>query len=91
MSVLKVFAFKGAETDWIAAKTETEAREFLMAHYGISPDDVEGSYESVDEVDPGTVFDTDEYDEEEEETVTKTAAELVEGKTKPFVVGSTAF
>jgi len=87
--VLKVYAFSGAETDWIAANTEDEAREFLMDHYGISPDDVAGSYEEVYEVAPDTVFNTDEYDEEAEETVTTTAAEIVAGKTKPFVVGST--
>lgn len=87
--MLKVFAFEGAETDWIAAHTEDEARDFLMRHYGIGPDDVAGSYESISEVSPDTVFDTDEYDEEAEEAVTTTAAELVAGKTKPFVVGST--
>ena len=62
-----------------------------MSHYGIGPDDVDASYESVSEVDPDTVFNTDEYDEEAEETVTTTAAELVAGKTKPFVVGSTVW
>lgn len=89
MAMLKVFEFSGAETDWIAANTEDDARDFLMRHYGISAEDVAMSYEEVFEVSPDTVFNTDEYDEEEEETVTTTAAELVKGKTKPFFIGST--
>lgn len=87
--MLKVFEFSGAETDWVAASTEDEARDYLMRHYGISEADVAGSYESISEVSPDTVFNTDEYDEEEDEIVTTTAAELVAGKTKPFLVGST--
>ena len=50
---LKLFAFEGAETDWVAASTEAEARTELMLHYGIGPDDVDGSYESISEVDRG--------------------------------------
>lgn len=87
---MKVFEFSGDETDWVAAHTEAEARATLMAHYGISDEDVAGSYETVTECDPSKVeFFTDEYDEEEEETVTRTAAEMLAGKTRPFVLGST--
>ena len=42
--------------------------------------------------DPNKVeFFTDEVDAETEETKTETAAEKMAGKSKPFVVGSTAF
>ena len=87
---MKVFTFIGAETDWVAANSEAEARDTLMRHYGIGPDDIDGSYESVIEEDPAKVeFFTDEYDEEEEETITQTAAEMLVGKTRPFLLGST--
>lgn len=87
---MKLFEFSGVETDWVAANDEAEARDYMMRHYGIGPDDIAGSYESVSEVDPATVeFWTDEYDEEEEMNVTTTAAEMMAGKSKPFVVGST--
>lgn len=89
-SSMKLFAFEGAETDWVAANSEAEARDTLMSHYGISPNDVTGSYESVSEVDPTEVeFYTDETDAETEETIMITAAEKMQGKAHPFVVGST--
>lgn len=87
---MKLFAFEGDETEWVAANTEDEARDTLMRHYGIGPDDVAGSYESVSEVDPNEVeFYTDDVNVETEETITETAAEKMAGKTRPFVVGST--
>ena len=87
---MKLFEFSGIETDWVAADSEDEARDTLMAHYGIGPDDVSYSYETVLPVDPATVeFYTDAVDVETEETVTTTAADMMSGKTKPFVVGST--
>ena len=88
---LKLFEFSGAETDWVAAADENAARACLKSHYGISDEDVTGSYESIDEVEPSTVeFWTDEWDEEADEQVYITAADMMHGKTAPFVVGSTA-
>lgn len=88
---MKLFEFSGDETDWVAATTEDEARDTLIRHYGISADDVASSYESVSAVDPDTVeFYTEEVDAETEETITTTAADMMAGKTHPFVVGSTA-
>lgn len=87
---MKLYAFEGAETDWVAADSEEAARAELMTHYGIGPDDVAGSYESVTEVDPAAVeFYTDAVDAETEETIMTTAAAMMAGKTKSFVVGST--
>lgn len=88
---MKLFEFVGAETDWIAANSPEEAREALKVHYGITDRDVDGSYDEVNEVDPDEVeFCVDETPEdEEEETPTRTAAEMMKGKTKPFLVGST--
>lgn len=87
---MKLFAFEGAETDWVAASTENEARDTLMRHYGIGPDDITGSYESISEVEPSEVeFYTDDVDAETEETIVTTAAAMMVGKAKPFVVGST--
>lgn len=89
---MKLFAFEGAESEWVAADTEADARAFLRRHYGISDEDIALSYESVTEVDPEeAVFETDEVDAETEETITTTAAEIMDGKTKPFVVCSTAW
>lgn len=86
---MKVFAFIGEETDWIAANDEAEARAFLMRNYGLNAEDVDYSYERVEEVAPEALFDTDEYDEEEDAYVKTTASHLGFGRTKPFVVGST--
>ncbi len=87
---MKVFEFFGDESDWVAAHDEAEARATLMAHYGISAEDVTGSYETVTECDPAKIeFFTEEYDEEAEETITQTAAEMMAGKTRPFLLGST--
>jgi hypothetical protein len=89
---MKLYAFEGAETDWVAANSEAEARDTLISHYGISGDDVTGSYESVSEVDPaGVEFYTDEVDAETEKTVMTTAAAMMVGKAAPFVLGSTAW
>jgi hypothetical protein len=90
MPMLKLFAFEGAETDWIAANDQAEALRTLILHYGITGSDVAGSYESVSEVDPNDVeFYTDEVDAETEETIMTTASALIGTKTKPFLVGST--
>lgn len=87
---MKLYEFSGAETDWVAAEDEASARRCLRSHYGISEEDIAGSYSEIHEVDPAEVsFFTDEYDEENEETVTMTAAEMMSGKAHPFVVGST--
>ena len=79
--MLRLFAFSGVETDWVAASNEAAARQELINHYGISEREVAGSYESVSEVDPNKVkLGTDEM---------TTAAAIMVGKTRPFLVGST--
>jgi hypothetical protein len=83
---MKLFAFCGAETDWIAAKDEAEARETLKRHYGIDDDDIDGSYEEVSEVDPAEL---EVFMEDAGDGVYATAAEVMAGKTKPFLVCST--
>jgi hypothetical protein len=88
--MLKLFEFSGAETEWVAANDEAEARRALILHYGITEGDVAMSYESVSEVDPNEVeFYTDATDVETEETIMTTAAAIIGAKTKPFLVGST--
>jgi hypothetical protein len=88
---MKVFEFLGNEIDWVAATDEAEARSTLMAHYGISAEDVDYSYEEVNECNPADVqFHTDTIDAETEEAVMTTAAAMMVGKTRPFVLGSTA-
>lgn len=88
--MLKLFEFSGSETDWVAATDEAEARREMIEHYGITESDIAGSYESISEVDPSDVeFYTDEVDAETEEAKTTTAAAMMAGKTKPFLVGST--
>ena len=87
---MKLFAFCGVETEWVAADTKADARDTLIRHYGISGEDVAGSYESIEPVDPAEIkFYTDAVDAETEESVMTTAAEMMAGKTRPFVVGST--
>lgn len=90
---LKVFAFRGAETDWVAAHDVAEARKVLISHYGISHEDIDGSYESIDEVPPETVQmidDDHDYEAAPDEQELPTAADAIAGKSKPFLIGSTA-
>lgn len=87
---MKLFEFSGIETDWVAADDEATARDCLRRTHGINDEDIASSYEHISEVDPTQVeFYTDEYDEEDEETITITAAEMMAEKSAPFVVGST--
>lgn len=87
---MKLFAFEGAETDWVAAHDLAEARDCLRRTYGIGDDDIDGSYQDITECDPSEVeFYLDETDPDTEENLTETAAAKMAGKTKPFVVGST--
>lgn len=89
---MKLYTFEGAETDWVAANSEAEARETLKRHYGIGDDDIDGSYQDISEEDPANVeFGTDEVDAESGDTIMTTAAALMDGKSKPFVVASTAW
>lgn len=84
--MLKLFAFYGAETDWIAANTEDEARAVLKRHYGIDDEDL-ASYEEISEVDPATV---EVYPEGwDGEGNPPTAATLMLAMTKPQLVCST--
>ena len=51
---LKLYAFEtAAETDWIAANTDEEARIAYMGHYGLSERDMDGV--DISEVDPESV------------------------------------
>lgn len=76
--MLKLFEFSGAETDWVAANDEAEARRALINHYGITEADMTGSYESIAEVDPNEVeFYTDAIDAETEESrITPSSASI---------------
>lgn len=88
--MLKLYVFEGAETEWVAAENVAQARHTLKVHYGIDDCDIDGSYESVSEVDPASVdLYTDAVDAETEEEKMTTAAAVMEGKTKPFLVAST--
>ena len=49
---MKLFEFSGTEIDWVAADNETQAREALRIHYGITEEDIDGSYEEITEIDP---------------------------------------
>ena len=88
--MLKLYEFSGAETDWVAANSEDEARELLMRHHGISPEDIAGSYESITVVD-GTSVEMlpDDWDYDDEDAEPPTAADKVAQMTKPGFVCST--
>jgi hypothetical protein len=84
---MKLFAFKGPETDWVAAPNEDVARVILMRHYGISDDDIAGNYEVIEEVDPTTLkMYPEDWDYEDDEAEPPTAAEYM---AEPGLVGST--
>ncbi len=87
---MQLWVFEGVETEWVAARNEDEAHETLRRHYGISDEDIAGSYQDIYQANPeDVVMTTDEVNAETEEPITTTAAELMRGKTAPFVVGST--
>lgn len=84
---MKLYRFHGVETDWIAAETLDHARELLRRHYGITESDIDGSYESIEEVEPDSVeVYTDGWDYEDDEAEPPTAAEFM---AKPGLVCST--
>lgn len=90
---LRLFQFLGNVSDWVAARDEGEARTFLMQYYGISDRHIERNYRSICEVNPtGIEFvvetDADEKPFPEHEDV-QTAAQMMLGRVKPFLVGST--
>ena len=88
---MKLYVFEGAETDWVAANSESEAREVLKRHYGINDEDIDESCEEIREADPdATVFETDEVDAVTEETLTITAAEIMAKMKMPGMVSSTS-
>jgi|GEM_PF-5561789 len=88
--MLKLFEFSGAETDWVAAHDEAEARRVLKAHHGISDEDIASSYEDIGEVDPTTIECTpDDWDYDNEDAEKPTALDEMRGKTTAFFLGST--
>ena len=83
----RLFKFEGHETDYIAAENETHARDLLKRHYGIDDSDIEGSYETICEVDPTTVeVYPDGWNYEDDEAEPPSAAEFM---AKPGLVCST--
>ena len=87
-SQMRVWELYNGECDWVAARTKDEAFETLRRHHGLSAAEL-AEYTRVEPVPDNTEFKTDEVDVETEEPVTRTAVQLVAGKTKPFVLGST--
>jgi len=87
---LQLFAIdSGAETDWIAAHTEDEARQLYINEYGLSESDVDDvTIHVVGEPDKITVY-SDDIDAETEEPLTATAAEVMSKMTKAGLVAST--
>jgi hypothetical protein len=85
---MRVWELYNGETDWVAANTKDEALDTLRRHHGLSAAEL-AEYTRVEPVPDGTQFETDEIAVETEEPVTRTAVDLVAGKTKPFVIGST--
>ncbi len=84
---MQIFAFRGPETDWVAATDVAQARDILKIHYGISDDDIDGSYDVIEAVDPDSVsVYPDDWDYEDDDAGPPTAAEFM---TKPGFVGST--
>lgn len=89
---LKLYAIDTqAETDWIAAHSEDEARHLYMLEYGLSDSDMDGvSISIVDDPETVTVY-LDEVDIETEETLSITAAEAMSKMTKAGIVASTIY
>ena len=87
---MNLYRFSGTETDWVAADTLADARSALMAHYGISAEDVAMSYDTVDQVDdPSTVYVEPEGWTEDHEDEDWTAADVMETMSGPGLVAST--
>lgn len=87
---MNLYQFSGPETDWVAADTIADAREVLMAHYGITAEDLAITYDSVKEVDdPASIYvEPEEWcDDHEDEDFT--AADVMATMTSPGLVAST--
>ncbi len=86
---MELFAIAtGAETDWVAASDESEARAVYKNHYGLSDRDMEGV--EVSQVDPRTVsVYPDGWDYENDEAEPPTAAEIMATMRGPDLVAST--
>jgi hypothetical protein len=91
MTGLKLYQFKGGETDWVAAHSQVEAETILKSTYELADTDLE-NYDDVSEVDPETItVYLDEVCCETEEQLTKTAAEVMSEMKSGDVVCSTAW
>ena len=87
---MKLYAFEtAAETDWIAANTDEEARIAYMGHYGLSERDMDGV--DISEVDPESVeLYPDDWDYDDDEAEPPTATEIMAKMKRPGLVASTA-
>jgi len=87
---VKLYAIStSAETDWVAADDEQQARTAYMIEYGLSERDMDGVEISLVE-DPETItVYLDEVNAETEEQAEATAAEVMAGMKSPGLVCST--
>jgi len=87
---MKLYAIStSAETDWIAADDEQQARTAYMVEYGLSERDMDSVEISlVDEPGSVTVY-LDELDAETGEQAEATAAEVMASMKRPGLVCST--
>lgn len=87
--MLKLYEVHSVETDWVAAGDEQEARRVYMSEYELSERDMDGvTITLVAEPDKVEVY-TDVVDAETEETITKTASEVMAEMKRPGIVCST--
>lgn len=78
-----------AETDWVAADDEQQARTAYMIEYGLSERDMDGVEISVVEDPASVTVYLDEVDAETEEQAEATAADVMAGMKRPGLVCST--
>lgn len=77
------------ETDWIAANSEAEARKVYMNHYDVTETDMQDVRVAEEKTPDRIEVYTDDHDYEVDDPEMPTLAEMVEGKTAPFLVAST--
>jgi hypothetical protein len=88
---LKLYRFRGGETDWFAAYSEKEARDRYVSEYGLHESDLDDL--EIDEVDPDgvTVYLDMPCHETDCEVPSETAAEYMARMNGPGPVCSTAW
>ena len=87
---LRLFRFKGGETDWVAARDKDEAIATLLIEYELDETDLDGTEITLVEDPESVPVWLDEVDAETAEQKSTTAAAVMADMTGPGFIASSA-